>query len=385
MSMLATPSRRLVHLDALRGLAALLVLVGHLRFFLFPAWDAVPHTPILAFVYAVTGLAHPAVILFFVLSGYLVGGPAIGRAWSGTWNGRRYGVHRVVRLLVVLVPALVLTWAWDAIGQAVNADAYRGAYAARIVNGPTSTLPAVHGISVALGNLVGLQTVLVPVFGSNGPLWSLANESWYYVLGGAAAWLIAAGRRPRTGSSWVAALALVVITTLLLPGAMWRGAAMWFAGAAGERLLASWRPRLRVRWLVLGVALLAAAASSVVFARHADWSDVAVGAAAALAVPCLAAAPSLGCGYRRVATSLSDISYTLYLTHFPAAFALYALVFRGRQAVTVTMGVAFVVGSLVLLAYAAALWWLVERHTPAIRRWAETRLVQTTRGSRAVA
>src|SRR5207302_8969523 len=31
-----------------------------------------------------------------------------------------------------------------------------------------------------LGNLLGLQTVCVPSFGSNGPLWSLANEWWYY-------------------------------------------------------------------------------------------------------------------------------------------------------------------------------------------------------------
>jgi len=35
-----------------------------------------------------------------------------------------------------------------------------------------------------LGNLMQLQTIVVSSFGSNGPLWSLANEWWYYVAFG---------------------------------------------------------------------------------------------------------------------------------------------------------------------------------------------------------
>ena len=32
------------------------------------------------------------------------------------------------------------------------------------------------------GNLVFLQTILVPTYGTNALLWSLANEFWYYML-----------------------------------------------------------------------------------------------------------------------------------------------------------------------------------------------------------
>src|ERR1035441_502485 len=39
-----------------------------------------------------------------------------------------------------------------------------------------STLPAFFG------NLFFLQSVVSPVFGSNGPLWSLSYEFWYYIL-----------------------------------------------------------------------------------------------------------------------------------------------------------------------------------------------------------
>src|SRR5262249_14488667 len=37
-------------------------------------------------------------------------------------------------------------------------------------------------LPIFLGNLFFLQTILVPTFGTNGPMWSLANEFWYYVL-----------------------------------------------------------------------------------------------------------------------------------------------------------------------------------------------------------
>lgn len=36
--------------------------------------------------------------------------------------------------------------------------------------------------AVLLGNLLFLQTKITQEFGSNGPLWSLFSEFWYYVL-----------------------------------------------------------------------------------------------------------------------------------------------------------------------------------------------------------
>ena len=36
--------------------------------------------------------------------------------------------------------------------------------------------------SVMIGNALFLQDILTPTFGSNGPLWSLSYEFWYYVL-----------------------------------------------------------------------------------------------------------------------------------------------------------------------------------------------------------
>ena len=40
----------------------------------------------------------------------------------------------------------------------------------------------VHGAKQFWGNAFFLQQTLVKTFGSDGPLWSLANEFWYYML-----------------------------------------------------------------------------------------------------------------------------------------------------------------------------------------------------------
>ncbi|KRS21175.1 hypothetical protein AAY72_10000 [Alishewanella sp. WH16-1] len=45
---------------------------------------------------------------------------------------------------------------------------------------------SITGASLTIQNLIGnafyLQTIIVPTFGTNGALWSLANEFWYYIL-----------------------------------------------------------------------------------------------------------------------------------------------------------------------------------------------------------
>lgn len=61
--------------DLIRGCSALLVCLGHLRNTMFVDYSALIHPNIAIKVfYAVTSLGHQAVMVFFVLSGYFVGG-----------------------------------------------------------------------------------------------------------------------------------------------------------------------------------------------------------------------------------------------------------------------------------------------------------------------
>ena len=94
-------------LDGIRGAAALAVYLGHLRASLFvDALEA--HLGIVGrFFYYATGLGHQAVVVFFVLSGFLVGGSLLRtEPEPGRW--RAYALARATRLYVVLLPACII-------------------------------------------------------------------------------------------------------------------------------------------------------------------------------------------------------------------------------------------------------------------------------------
>jgi peptidoglycan/LPS O-acetylase OafA/YrhL len=174
---------RLVHLDFLRGVAAILVCISHLTGFLFvPYKQAISPGLLTKTFYFFATLGHQAVLLFFVLSGYLVGGSVMKSFQLQRWSWRDYLLRRMTRLWVVLIPALLLTLFWDSLGHHVNPEGYQGAFYKVYGSGPDTGAPAEWGIRAFLGNLCFLQTILVPVYGSNSPLWSIANEFWYYLL-----------------------------------------------------------------------------------------------------------------------------------------------------------------------------------------------------------
>ena len=56
--------------------------------------------------YGISNLGHQAVIIFFALSGYLVGGSVINAIRRSEWSWVRYLTQRLVRLWLVLLPAL---------------------------------------------------------------------------------------------------------------------------------------------------------------------------------------------------------------------------------------------------------------------------------------
>src|ERR1700730_16114723 len=174
---------RFVHLDMLRGLAALGVLVGHTRGFLINGYAATaPHSLFDQLFYFVNGLGHQSVIAFFALSGLLVGGPALRDIITGRWHWGPYMLRRLTRLWTVLIPALLLTWVLDTAGGALGGHAgYEGAFYGESFSGPSPGQPADLSLPTFLANMLFVQTIVAPVFGSNGPLWSLANEFWYYI------------------------------------------------------------------------------------------------------------------------------------------------------------------------------------------------------------
>lgn len=370
---------RLVQLDMMRGLAALLVCAGHLRGFIFVDFPQLESPTLLdkAF-YFITGFGHQSVVVFFVLSGFLVGGSVVNSCAAGRWSWKKYTLRRLTRLWVVLLPALMLTWGWDILGRHLGgASGYTGAFSAQLSSGPTAGGPAIWDGVALWGNILFLQTVSVPVFGSNGPLWSLANEFWYYVLFplAYAGWVI----REQRVVCWLLCLAAAAVLPggLLLAGLIWLfGCGAYWAMQQPEVLQFCRHPA------VVGIMLLACGASGVA-SRAGHWfgNDFILGATFAGLVPALAGWNGGPAGYRSTAYRLSDISYTLYLSHFPFLACGF---FVGLAPVQLRPdGPGLLVFTALLaaaLAQAVVLWWLFERNTDVVRRWVEDRGIKRAQG-----
>ena len=251
-------------LDALRALAALVVFGGHLRQNLFVDWEASPRESLVdKLFFFTTGFGHEAVMVFFVLSGYLVGGSVLRLHQEGRWSWPAFLVARLSRLWIVLLPALA---AGRRAGRA-RASPRRVALAGA---SPRSRRGSRRPPGWATCS--SSRRSSVPPFGSNGPLWSLSYELWYYLacpfvvaaatsrnrwsraLHGLAAAGILAFTGPRIAvyfSIWLMGLCAFMAPRLslargrtlaaasllaLLPVAVWLGTRDGYRGTFGARL-----------------------------------------------------------------------------------------------------------------------------------------------------
>ena len=170
-----------VLLDGLRGSAAILVLLGHWRDLFFLNYEKLPaHKLVFLVPYLISGAGHQAVVVFFVMSGYFIGGSVLGSVRRASWSWSDYLLRRGVRLWVVLIPALIFCTGWDLLG--IHLGHAPGLYNGVVHHALVPNIPERLTPWVFLSNLFFLQTILTPAYGSDGALWSLANEFWYYML-----------------------------------------------------------------------------------------------------------------------------------------------------------------------------------------------------------
>jgi peptidoglycan/LPS O-acetylase OafA/YrhL len=177
--------------DRIRLFAASAVVVAHIRAFFFVPFERVEDPTFITEVfYFLTSLGHQAVIVFFVLSGYYVGGSLLNLEKFDFRNFQLYIVARLSRLWIVLVPVIFLTLALIfpiCFGSSERCSNLK-------LSSMSSSVNASLGFDTLLGNILFLQGFKSKIYGGNAPLWSLSYEFWFYIFAFVLLWISASKR-----------------------------------------------------------------------------------------------------------------------------------------------------------------------------------------------
>jgi peptidoglycan/LPS O-acetylase OafA/YrhL len=366
-----------IHLDMARGLAAFLVLLGHLRSFVFLSYDELNgHSPVDTVVWGITGFAHQAVIFFFVLSGFFITRSILCDDRMRGFSWPSYLIKRLSRLWIVLFPCLVLTLLWDRVGMSLDGmKFYTGQLYPLYNSGPNLETGGVHlELSTLLGNLFFLQTIVVPVFGTNGPLWSLSNEFWYYLM---FPLLYISITRERRWLNRAVNIGLFIAICFFVGQYIVISGIIWLFGSIAYIIYdRGWLATQLKTPVALSVTMLALLLSLVASKGHYGTDltkDFFIGIVTATFVLVLARFDGASRSYRKVARILADGSYTMYLVHFPFMSMLATVILHNQKFDASIAGYAIFVGlAIVTVIYCYGVYWLFERQTrliPSYQVW----------------
>ena len=367
------------HFDFIRGLAALIVLIYHVRYrFFFDYGDLSEPDLATRLFYVTTAFGHDAVMIFFVLSGYFISASVIRDCTTNRWSWRRYSINRLSRLYVVLIPGILLTLFWDVLGLELYPD--HPVYSGEPQTWQHDYFPVRDrlGANTLAANLLFLQMTTSPPLGSNDALWSLSYEFWYYVL------FPLAWRGISQPSKPVRALLSLGLCGALL-AVLGKGIRlyfpMWLLGVAvclGPRL-----PWLTGgRWRVAAAGAIGVFLATLFFTHTAAFQSqvssskvvadyfTGITFAAMAYVLVQNQAPSRGDAFSRVSKTLSGFSYTLYVVHLPLLVFLRAAFVPGApwSPTALTMLWALLL-TLLGVGYAAVVAQFTEHKTDVVRNF----------------
>lgn len=335
------------YLDLLRFLAAAIVFLGHL------SWTKLSG----GFLWQLQKYGHGAVMVFFVLSGFVIAYTTDVKDKSL----RDYSLNRLSRLYSVLLPAIVLSFLLDKIGSTINSYSY-------FMN--HENMPFIRMLS-AIFFTSESWFLHIHLF-NDSAYWSLPYEFWYYVMFGCIIYF--------TGTTRIVLLAIAALIAgpkILLLAPIWAiGAATYYLSrrvAFGS--IVSW-PFFLVS---LGIVVVLAGQPSF-SANHAIWpvgfavTDYALGIAIAAN---LLSATQLDFRFGRAGRLIrwaAGFTFSLYLYHLPLLHFAAAVAPTGLPIVLRWAGmVVFVIFAVLLLGSQT------EQKKYLLKRWMEAAFVLPAR------
>jgi peptidoglycan/LPS O-acetylase OafA/YrhL len=350
------------NLDALRGLLAVYVALGHCRWLLWgghAAWLATPHDAweaVPVYASAIFRYGREAVMVFFVLSGFFIHyraakpGPR-EHFLAGSFYRRRW--HRLAppyffALIITVVCDLIGRAWWPTLYEARTGDALLDGTFARAGHSTASVVPALLLVPSSMGR----------DFGSNGPLWSIAFEAVYYAL--YPAWLWVRRRSSLAAFVVIPAICLSLAFSPIggFPITVLMYYPIWLVGAwLAERMVSDGVPKGAV---VIGLSCFAAGAALYLLggpAIAALIASIVFGAGLVVAFGGSQSRHRLLLMWEQLGVR----SYTIYIVHFPFLALISAYVFEtsGRRPMHGWLAIA---GAVVCVGAGCACFELCERH-----------------------
>lgn len=358
------PDGHLYWLDLIRFLAAFAVMACHFRGSFFVEYSALQpeqqNIAVSAF-YFITRLGFEAVMIFFVLSGLLVGGRAMQRLAAGTFRIKSYVIDRAVRIMLPLIASLFLF------------------------------LPICLYFHIPInvidwiGSLLSLQRILT---GSAYPtLWSLSYEVWFYILMCAIGILIMKRKSP-TSIKYNIGFVLLIISLLVYSKLSVEYLFVWFIGA-----IALWRlpkPRKSIMAIMAFLSLLIIVMLQLSSGSHFIPANIFSGEVlrkclvvlfgfvfAVFIQHIIQMAPNrrgIALHINTLGTKLAAFSYTLYLTHIPVLELLEGLGAPKCAEVNAKSIGLYILWMAIAMIIAYALYYVFERNTAVVKKYIKSKL-----------
>jgi peptidoglycan/LPS O-acetylase OafA/YrhL len=324
-------------LDLIRFLASLVV-------FLFHFYMPLP--------------GYQVVMIFFVLSGYFISSSVLKTINGNKWSFFNYFLKRLIRLWIVLLPSLILTFFWAKVQFSLFGE---------------SKISNYLSWKIFFGNLFFLQGISVPEYGLNGPLWSLSYEFWYYILFPCLALLIYS----RKNSMKVFYAVIIISISSFIGLKITEYFLVWLLGAIIPFVKPIRFKRNVINHLTIlfcAILVLISMKVYVFFVNHPNLQilpDLCIGIAFSFFLYFVVSfynnttRKSKG----NIPKHLAAFSYTLYLTHYPLAH--FILTWRASKYWTYSGVESYVIKIMIMVSvilYAWLVGLLTEKHTDKVRK-----------------
>lgn len=353
-------------LDALRFIAAFMVLLSHSRSTFFPEYGALPaeqHNLLTMAFTMICRMGHEAVIIFFVLSGFLVGGRGFERIKAGTMNVKSYAIDRFSRIYPPLLTAIIFC----GISIYVTDETYYTDFTWQN----------------ALGNILNLQGICCESVVS--PFWSLNYEVWFYViLGTLAVLLITNSNRTKITSF----LFFVAALTVFVLGLKMHYLLIWMMGAVAYVA----RPKQKNRWVLIlsfigffaGVLFFqfsqnTHSLSFTIKGANNELTELYMSAMACLMIQQMILfepQTKITKSIEKYLGNMAKFSYTLYLSHRVVFLWIIAYLWADSTCDFSLKGISMYLATVLISLFVCWLIYLVsERYSPQIKKYLKAKLL----------